>query len=73
MSKIKLKSCPFCSGQAVIHVGEGVCVICKECGCRTINLVDGASQGKPNGGAIYRVIEKWNSRTDNEIEGEQND
>ncbi len=62
MSEIKLKPCPFCGGQAVIHVGDGVCVICKECGCRTISLIDGNSQGKPCGGAIYRVIEKWNRR-----------
>ena len=68
MSEIKLKLCPFCGGDAVIHVGEGVCVICKECGCRTISLVDGTSQGRPCGGAIYRVIEKWNRR-----EGEQNE
>lgn len=68
MSKIKLKLCPFCGGEAVIHVGDGVCVICKECGCRTISFVDGNSQGKPCGGAIYRVIEKWNSRVGEENE-----
>ena len=68
MSEIKLKPCPFCGGDAVIHVGEGVCVICKECGCRTITLVDGNLQGKPCGGAIYRTIDKWNRRTDNETD-----
>lgn len=25
MSEIKLEPCPFCGGDAVIHVGEGVC------------------------------------------------
>lgn len=40
------------NGEAVIHVGEGVCVICRECGCRTISFVDGNSQGKPCGDAI---------------------
>ena len=62
MNEITLKPCPFCGGEAVINVGEGVCVICRECGCRTISLVDGNSQGKPNGDAIYRVIDKWNRR-----------
>ena len=41
---------------------------CKNCGCRTISLVDETSQGRPCGGAIYRVIEKWNRRA-----GEQNE
>lgn len=68
MSKIELKPCPFCGGEAVIHVEEGVCVICKECGCMTMSLVDVNSYGKPHGGAIYRVVEKWNSRA-----GKQNE
>ena len=62
MNEIKLKPCPFCGGEAVIHVGGGVCVICKECGCSTTSLVDGNYQGKPHGGAIYRVVKKWNRR-----------
>lgn len=62
MSEIKLKPCPLCGGEAVISVGKGVCVICRECGCRTISLIDGNSQGKSCGGAIYRVIDKWNRR-----------
>ncbi len=65
MSEIKLKPCPFCGGQPVIHVGDGVCVICKECGCRTRSLADGIYQVKPGGGAIYRVIDIWNRRADN--------
>lgn len=66
MSEIKLKPCPFCGEQAVIHVGDGVCVICKKCGCRTRSLADGIYQVKPGGGAIYRVIDIWNRRADNE-------
>lgn len=58
----ELKPCPFCGGRAVVHVGEGVCVICRECESRTISLVDGMSQGKPTGGAIKRVVDKWNRR-----------
>ena len=68
MSEIKLLPCPFCGGEAVIHVSDGVCVICKECGCRTISRVDVNLQGKPCGGAIYRVIETWNRRADNETD-----
>lgn len=61
-AKYKLLPCPFCGGEAVIHVGNGVCVICKECGCRTMSFVDGTSRGKPCGDALFRVIEKWNRR-----------
>lgn len=68
MSKIELKPCPFCGGEAVIHVDNGVCVICRECNSQTISLVDGISQGKPNGSAIYSVAEKWNRRADNETD-----
>lgn len=60
--EIELKPCPFCGGEAVIHVDDGVCVVCRKCNSRTISLVDGISQGKPNGGAIYSVVEKWNKR-----------
>lgn len=59
---VELKPCPCCGGNAVIHVEDGVCVICQDCGMRTISLIDGTSQGKPNGTAIKRVIEKWNKR-----------
>lgn len=59
----KLKPCPFCGGRAVVHVKDGVCVICTQCNCRTIVLMDGIAQGKPTGGAIESVVEKWNQRT----------
>ena len=68
MSEIKLKPGPFFGGEAVLHFCDGLCVICKYCGCRTISLVDGNLQGKPCGGAIYRVIKKWNSRVGEENE-----
>lgn len=58
----ELKPCPFCGSRAVVHVNDGVCVICTQCGCRTTVLVDGISQGKPTGGAIDRVVERWNNR-----------
>lgn len=62
MSDIKLKPCPFCGGEAVVHVNDGVRVICRECGSGTISLVDGMRQGSPTGGAIERVVDKWNRR-----------
>lgn len=64
---IELKPCPFCGEKAVLHVENGVCVICQGCGCRTISLRDGTSSGgKPVGGAAKSVIEKWNRRAENE-------
>lgn len=62
MIEIKLKPCPFCGGEAVLHVEDGVCAICRKCGCRTISLVDGNYSGKPGGNAIKAVAEKWNTR-----------
>ena len=47
MNEIILKSCPFCGGGAVVHVDNGVRVICKKCGAMTKCLVDGYSQGRP--------------------------
>lgn len=39
MSKIKLKPCPFCGGEARLQqrarTSHGFYVICKNCGCRT--------------------------------------
>ena len=58
----EVKKCPFCGGKAVVHVDNGVCVICRECGAHSKCLVDGYSQGKPGGSAINRVIESWNTR-----------
>ena len=62
----ELKPCPFCGGEAVLHVGDGVCAICTECEARTITLIDGRAQGKLCGSAIRRVTEKWNRRAGNE-------
>lgn len=62
MSEDKLKSCPFCGGKAVVHVDNGVFVVCEDCECRTMALRDGKFSGKYRGGAVKSVIEKWNSR-----------
>lgn len=62
MSDIELKPCPFCGGEAVVHVNNGVRAICKECGASSKVLVDGYSQGRPNGSAIKGVVKAWNTR-----------
>ena len=62
MEEIKLKPCPFCGGEAVVHVNDGVRVICKKCNAMTKCLVDGYSQGMPTGGALKSVVNAWNKR-----------
>lgn len=52
----ELEKCPFCGGKAVVHIDDGVRVMCRECGAMSKCLVDGYSQGKPNGGALETVI-----------------
>lgn len=71
MSEIELKPCPFCGGEAVIHVSDGVAVICRECGAASKCLVDGHLQGKPDGRAIKSVIKAWNTRKPMERIAEQ--
>lgn len=66
MSKPELKPCPFCGGKAVVHVNDGVRVVCTECGATSKCLVDSYSQGRPTGSAVYSVIEAWNRRAGNE-------
>ena len=58
----QLKPCPFCGGKAVLHVNNGVRVICKECDCQTISLIDEKYSTGVGGTAVSRVIEKWNRR-----------
>lgn len=33
--QVILKPCPFCGGKAVVHVNDGVRVVCTECGAKT--------------------------------------
>lgn len=62
----ELKPCPFCGGEAVINVNDGVKVICRDCAAKSKCLVDGYSKGKPNGTAINLVIKAWNRRVADE-------
>lgn len=62
MSEIKLLPCPFCGGEAVTHVSNGVSVICTMCGAHSKTLVDSYSQGKPTGRAVDKVVKAWNNR-----------
>lgn len=65
----ELKPCPFCGGEARLHVDDGVRVICKECNCQTITLVDGRWVAGVGGTAVSRVIEKWNRRVKDDETG----
>lgn len=58
----ELKPCPFCGGNAVIHVNDGVRVICQECNAMSKVLIDGYSQGAPTGSAVKSVVKAWNRR-----------
>lgn len=66
MSNTELKPCPFCGGKAVIHVEDGVRVVCTECDSTSKCLVDGYAQGKPTGSAVDSVVKAWNRRAKNE-------
>ena len=54
----KLKKCPFCGGEAVTHVNNGVSVICTMCGAHSKTLVDSYSQGNPTGRAVDKVVKR---------------
>ena len=61
----ELKPCPFCGRKAVIHVKDGVCVVCTECGAMTQCFIDTYIQGKPTGKAVKTAIGRWNRRANN--------
>lgn len=65
---IELKPCPFCGGEARLHVNNGVRVICNECNCQTITLVDGKWSIGVEGTAVSGVIEKWNRRVKDDVD-----
>lgn len=58
-----IKCCPFCGSKAVVHVQDGVRVVCTACGAASKTLSDGYTRdGAPAGTAIQRVVEAWNRR-----------
>lgn len=67
-----LKPCPFCGGEAVLFVENGVQVICLSCGVRTSPTADkiyqkGVSQEKIATSSVDKVIEEWNRRVDTNV------
>lgn len=60
-STIQLLPCPFCGGEAKVHVTyETEFVTCTKCGCRTETTVgDYCDEGFMDGS---QAIKKWNTR-----------
>lgn len=68
MSKIKLKPCPFCGGEAKVQTGvsqnmlygdrPNAAVVCKKCGCGTGKKQDIYYDGS----VINEAIREWNRR-----------
>ena len=54
---MKLKSCPFCGGDARLFVNNGVEVQCTKCGIHTETLIDMPSRCG-NKGRVY-VYPAW--------------
>ena len=63
MSKIELKPCPFCGGEAGIYANEGVVVICKKCGAMSKRFTDVYLKGGLTCNAVDSAVESWNRRT----------
>lgn len=57
--KYELLRCPHCFCKARITVGNGVSVVCPNCGARTKTLVDNSILDKT---ATEKVVESWNKR-----------
>lgn len=62
MKKIELLPCPFCGGEAVVNVKNGVKVICTKCRIMTYALTDIVNGTKIEYGAIKNVVDTWNQR-----------
>lgn len=62
-----LKPCPFCGGEAVLYVDNGVRVYCRRCGAQSKTRCDNMSYSKPTN-ATAAVIEAWNRRDGNETD-----
>ena len=67
-----LKPCPFCGGEAVLFVENGVQVMCVSCGVRTSSAADkiyqkGVSQERTATSSVDKVIEEWTRRVDTNV------
>ena len=60
---IELKSCPFCGGEAMLFVNDGVRVLCTKCRASSKILVDSECYETR---AVEKVIEAWNRRVNND-------
>lgn len=67
-SERRIETMPVLWRKGVIHVGDGVRVICTVCESKTRTLIDGLSKGRPTGGSVGKVIELWNRRANNETD-----
>lgn len=62
----ELKLCPFCGGEAVLFVENGVRVVCPKCGATSKCLIDGWVGNRTTGNAVKSVITAWNRRVKDE-------
>ena len=64
----RTKTSPFCGGEAKLYVNDGVRVICNNCNCQTPILRDSEYSTGSGGTAVSRVIKKWNSRVNENVD-----
>lgn len=62
---LDLKPCPFCGADAGFYVNNGVRVMCRVCRAQTMTLSD--ANVSASGGAVKRVADKWNQRTEESL------
>ena len=66
-----LKPCPFCGGEAVLFVENGVQVMYVSCGVRTSSTdkiyQKGVLQERTATSSVDKVIEEWNRRVDTNV------
>ncbi len=60
----ELKRCPFCGGEAMVFVNDGVCVLCIKCRASTRTRIDTITSKTRHTNAMKSVIEAWNRRAE---------